>query len=302
VKITDSRIYVLDHNGPRWINTLTVFDTAGTGIGRVGRKGQGPGEYLQITNFDVNESGDVYLIDATYNNNNLYIYDKHRKFVSVKKMPFQAFMIQCLPNDKLLLNLSSWNEGENAPRQIAVTNMALEAEQTYLTHDGYEDHNQYFEPMLATSGNHILYHKPINNYMYEFSAEGQLLKAYMFDFGKKNVPDEDKMDIEKNLSKFEHYRYLKNCNVINDKYIFGTLWDEGRVRTFIVDRHSKQMYISNKKIKEHDSSNIVGYCNNQIVSYIYPLKYEDIQATGFPDNVKKHVEDENFVLCLYELK
>ena len=55
-------------------------------------------------------------------------------------------------------------------------------------------------------------------------------------------------------------------------------------------------------IADADNSNFSGYCNNQIISYIYPGKYDNFQAADFPADVKKHVEDENFVLCLYTLK
>jgi hypothetical protein len=49
-------------------------------------------------------------------------------------------------------------------------------------------------------------------------------------------------------------------------------------------------------------NNVVVYYNNQLVSYIYPGEYEDIQSACLPQDIKDYVEDGNFVICLHELK
>jgi hypothetical protein len=300
ISIVDNNIYILD----RRLKKLIVFDTTGTGIGCVGKRGQGPGEYLQITDFSTNERGDIYFIDGTLDNDRLFIFDKHRQFVSVKRMPFEANVIQCLPDGKLLFGLAPWNkERESASRKIAITNSELDIEQVYGKYDEYVDNNFGISHYLfINTGDRILYNKPIDNYVYEFSLEGQLQKIYFFDFGKKNVPDECRKNIESNLEKFEHYCCLKNFAVVNNKYMLGTLWNDTKTKIFIVDKNNKTVYLSKKEIADADNSNFSGYCNNQMISYIYPGKYDDIQTTDFPADIKKHVEDENFVLCLYTLK
>lgn len=300
VVITNNNIYVLDKR----LKKLIVFDTVGVGLGCVGRRGQGPGEYLQITDFSVNERGDIYFIDGTLDKDRVFVFDKYRKFVSVKKIPFEANVIQCLPDDKLLFALAPWNKKrEYASRKIAVTNLEFAIERIYGEYDEYVDNNFGISHYLfINTGDRILYNKPIDNYVYEISLDGQLQKAYFFNFGKKNVPNECRKDIENNLKKFEHYCCLKNFTVVNYKYILGTLWDDTRTKTFIIDQNDKTVYLTKKEIADADNSNLSGYCNNQIVSYIYPGKYDDIWAMDFPADVKKHVEDENFVLCLYTLK
>jgi hypothetical protein len=183
ISIVGENIYILDKR----LKKLIVFDTAGTGIGCVGRRGQGPGEYLQITDFSVNERGDIYFIDGTFDNDRLFVFDKHRQFVSAKKIPFEADIVQCLPDDKLLFGLASWNnERESASRKIAIVNSELDIERVYGEYDEYVDNNFWISSyMFINTRDCILYNKPIDNYVYEFSLEGQLQKAYFFDFGKK---------------------------------------------------------------------------------------------------------------------
>jgi hypothetical protein len=299
VIIHNDSIYILDTR----IKKLIVFDKTGRGIGCVSSRGQGPGEYLQIEDFDIDSLGNVYFIDGRGSNDRLFVFDKTFQFVSVKKMPFEADIISCLPNNKLLFGLSSWNKWANASKQVAITDMELKTEQSYLQYDEYIDEAYWISSyMFINTEDHILYNKQISNYVYEISPEGQLQKAYLFDFGKKNVPNPYKKDIEGNLDKFKRFCCLKNFVVINDKYIFGTLWDDTKTKNFIVDKNDKTVYLTKKEIADADNSNFSGYCNNQIISYIYPGKYDDIQAMDFPADVKKHIEDENFVLCLYTLK
>jgi hypothetical protein len=298
IKIVGDRIYILD----RQLKKLIIFAQDGRGIGQVGRLGQGPGEYLQITDFDVNAAGDIYFIDATADNDRLFVFNKELRFVSVTKMPFEADIIHCLRDNKLLWGLSSWNQGENSSMKIAVTDSELKTEQTCLEYNEYKDDNYWISSYYFVEiGDRVQYNKQIDNTVYEFSDDGQLLKAYLFDFGKKNVPDEYKKDIEGNKEQFKHLRCLKKFAIVNNKYIIGTFWDNLKTRTFIVDRKNRTLYL-NREIAIGDMSNIAGYHENQIISYIYPGKYENIQTTRFPSYVKEHVENENFVVCLSELK
>jgi hypothetical protein len=126
-------------------------------------------------------------------------------------------------------------------------------------------------------------------------------KKYISSISEKNVPNEYKKDIAKNWERFKSRCCLKCFVIVNEHYCIGTLLDELQTKTFIIDRNSNNLYIS-KEIAERDYSYLTGYHNNQIVTYIYPGKYDDIQSQDLPADVKKYVEDGNFVLCLYKLK
>ncbi|MDR1341463.1 MAG: 6-bladed beta-propeller [Prevotellaceae bacterium] len=299
VKICDDRIFILD----TWVKKLMVFDTNGKGIGKVGARGQGPGEYLNIADFDVDNFGNIYFIDGTGGGyDRLFVFDKNLKFVSMKKMPFEADIISCLSNNKLLFGLASWNKEENVSMKIALTDMELKTEQSYLPYGEYFDDAYWISGYtFVNSENKILYNKQIDDFVYEFSDKGLPVKSWLFDFGNRKVPDKYKKDIKSNLDKFEQYCCLKNFVAISEKYILGTLLDKTKTRNFIIDKNAKSLYLS-REFPENDESYLTGYCDNRIISYIYPNKYEDIQATDLPEDVKKHIEDENFVLCISALK
>jgi hypothetical protein len=294
--IKDSKIYILDKK----LKKLLVFTLDGKGLGKVGQAGQGPEEYLQIDDFDVNSSGDIYLIDCRLDK--LFVFDKNFKFVSARKMPFEVDIIHCLPDSRLLFGLSSWNKGKNAGMKITVTDLELNTLAASMPYDEYFDNSYWISSYIfVDDGENILYNKPIDNYVYQFSETGKLTKAYLFDFGNKNVPDKYKKDIEGNLEKYKNYCCLKNFTVISDRYIAGTVWNRTETKTFIIDRNNRKLYLG-ETTADADKSNIAGYCNNQIISFIYPGKYPDIQSVDLPPDVIKHIEDENFVICLNHLE
>ncbi|MDR1553184.1 MAG: 6-bladed beta-propeller [Prevotellaceae bacterium] len=296
ILIVGNKIYILD--GSRSVQKLLVFNIDGSFEGLVGRRGQGPGEYLQVTDFDVSTNGSIHIVDGQ--SDRLFIFDSVFHFVSVKKIPFEVGIIQLLSDNQYLLGLSSWNMGETW--KVAITTTDFEPLDKCLPYDEYYDNNMWISGYnFMQTENHILYNKQINNNVYAFSHDGKLEKIYQFDFGKKNVPNEYKKDIEKNWEGFRFRCCLKCFVIVNEHYCIGTLLDELQTKTFIIDRNSDNLYIS-KEIAERDYSYLTGYHNNQIITYIYPGKYENIQSEDLPEDVKKYVEDENFVLCLYKLK
>jgi hypothetical protein len=300
IKIVRDKIYILDGN--RAVQKLFIFNIDGSFVGYVGRRGQGPGEYLQITDFDVNDIGEVHFIDGQGAPDRLFVFDNMLNFVSVKTLPFQADIIRILPNNQYLFGLSLWNEGENSTWKIAVTNADFETLDKYLHYDEYNDRavwiSDYF---FVQTENHILYNKPIDNNVCVFSPDGKLEKVYQFDFGNKNVPNKYKKAIGENRDGFMSCCCLINFVIVNEHYCMGTLWDELQVKLFIIDRNSNNLYIS-KEIAGGDGSYMTGYYDNQIITYIYPGKYDDIQSQDLPNDVKEYVENGNFVLCLYKLK
>ncbi|MDR0385601.1 MAG: hypothetical protein LBH60_05950, partial [Prevotellaceae bacterium] len=197
----------------------------------------------------------------------------------------------------------SWNTGETC--KVAVTTTDFEILDTCLLYDEYYDNEIWISDYrFMQTEDRILYNKQISNDVYSFSPEGKLEKVYQFDFGNKNVPNEYKKAIEKNWEGFGSCCCLKCFVIVNERYCIGTLLDELQTKTFIIDRNSNNLYISEKVDDDHSYLNgyLTGYHDNQIITYIYPGKYEDIQSENLPEDVKEHVENENFVLCMYKLK
>jgi hypothetical protein len=295
LKMTNNRIFILD----AILRKLVVFDSTGAGLGKVGSRGQGPGEYTRIHDFCVSDAGDVYLKDGTRGRRKLFGFDKDFKLISEQSLPFGANYVQRLTNNKFLFALSSWNKENNASSQIVITDNRLKTEKSYLQFDDNVDENFVIGVGTFTSfGDRILYHRTIDNYVYEFSKEGEPLKSYFFDFGNKDVPNHVRKNIEDNWEEIKRYSCISNIVLINDKYIAGILFEEQLYKPFVADRIENCLYILSGH--EEGIRGILWCYDNNLVYSIAP-GYED-QSDDLPQDVKSHLANENFILCLNELK
>lgn len=94
VEFVDKRIFVLDRSRT---NTLSVFDCDGQYITRVGRTGQGPGEYRYLGNFFVDEKKRL-LILTDFGKSYLLYYDLDTyQYISSDKFDFFS---DCAPLDE----------------------------------------------------------------------------------------------------------------------------------------------------------------------------------------------------------
>lgn len=68
IHVFDNYILILDRNMFNMSQVLFVFDTQGNFIRRIGNIGKGPGEYTAISDFTVDDSGFVYILDTHKHN------------------------------------------------------------------------------------------------------------------------------------------------------------------------------------------------------------------------------------------
>lgn len=78
IKFFDEKFYIRDNKNGN--NALLVFDINGKYLFRIGSQGKGPGEYLSIMDYTIDNSGRVYILDGMrrrniimYNNTGEYI-------------------------------------------------------------------------------------------------------------------------------------------------------------------------------------------------------------------------------------
>ena len=71
----NKKIFVQDFD-----KNLLIFDINGKFISKVGKKGRGPGEYIQLAGFDIDSVGNIYILDyhkiLTYNSDGIFKFSK----------------------------------------------------------------------------------------------------------------------------------------------------------------------------------------------------------------------------------
>lgn len=284
IKFANEKIYIVDTRMP----SLVVYNKNGDPITKIGTQGQGPKEYLGITDFDIDHSGNVYVLDGI--SNKILHYNNKYECVNEHRLSYSADIITVLKNDSLLIGLSSWNEGEGKGYKIALTDKTGKISKTYLKYDEYTDPAYWISNyQFAKNDAQISYNQTIDNNIYLFSEEGYLQKRFYMDFGKENVPKKEKVNIESILSNYDSYCLIRKILAVTDRYIIGFIWQHRQTKMFIIDYIQKKCFLS-QTIPDMDRRVGCGYSDTKLISYI------DSESNALPDSVNSFVKDEGIAL------
>lgn len=287
VILRDSNIYILDIMNA----SLLLYDLTGKGIEPVGKIGTGPEDYTTIADFDIDSGGNIYLIDG--GQCNLLKFNKERRFISKTPLPFDVDIIKVLDNGNFLVGLSSWNKRKNAGAKVVLADQQLETLNVLAYYDEYVDNSVWISNYsFSLNEKGIAFNRPADNNIIQITKQGECQDSIVFNFGKEQLPNEEKKDLERFYHKLEKYNLLKETAIVEDDYIIGTFLMYKEIQPFFIDRHNKNLYLGKK------AENIVGYLNKILITVITPGKDYD---KDLPQDVKEHLDAGDFVLCMYEI-
>jgi hypothetical protein len=92
VQVFDGKIFVFDNDH---VNSVFVFDMDGKFIRKIGRAGQGPGEYVDISDFTIDEiNHEIYLMDNDMNCILVYSIDtgKYIKRINLSERIYNSYI------------------------------------------------------------------------------------------------------------------------------------------------------------------------------------------------------------------
>lgn len=294
VRLVNDQLFILDGRS----KNLLVFDMDGVSIAKIGAKGNGPNEYIDIADFDIDSQGNIYTIDGRQNK--LFIYNPDYSLKNIQSLPFEADILSVTKDDKIIFGLSAWNKGENEGASIIITDDNLKTSEVLAYYDEYVDNAFWVSHYsFVKTEKHIIYNKPINNDILLFTKKGVLEKVVVFDFGKKNVPLVKRKDIERNLQNFNSYSLLKWITIVDDNFLIGTFWENRETKSFFIDRKKSEMFVSNTTI-DRDIGNVAGFDEKIFIKFINPGSDRADENT-LPKDIVKHLNNGDFVLCIYEL-
>lgn len=292
ILVSNNRIYVMDSRSKK----LVAFDTTGKYLGDVGLYNQ---DFLNIVDFDVDNNGNIFLVDGKQDN--ILYFSKNLQLVSTRKPSFEVDAIGCLPSGDFLFGLSSWNKKANEHDRLLRTNAKFDPLDTVLRYDQYIDDDCWISDyrFLKTNAG-IYYSRPIDNNVYVFSVDGHIKKKYYFDFGTMNVPDKEKKNVFDNMSHYDHYRLLTEFTYVNQEYALGTIWDKRKNRSFFADRVSHILYLDETAVAD-EFKHIMDFNGKDLYTLILPGEYTDKSFEGLSDSAKKHLQAGGFVVCQYNV-
>jgi hypothetical protein len=290
----DNTFYILDWVNPR-NSKVVAFDNKGNPVLSLNKRGRGPGEYLQISDFDIDDNKDLWIVDGQ--DDVLLHYSDECRFISSRKLPFEVNYVQCSNGGMLFFVLSTWNTSEYKNEQILLSDTALNIRKSMLNYDKFVDPNFEFPSFGFTELNgSILYHQPVSDTVYKINNKGELLKTYSFDFGSRAVPNEIKKNIELNIDKFEHLSTLVKSVYIDDYVIIGSVYQGREMRDFVIDRKQGKLYLQNE---DYEGLNFMGIAEGNIIYRILPGK--QALMDNLPEDILSNLESGKEVLALVRI-
>lgn len=295
IRIVNDHIFILDGR----LGKLLVFDMNGTSKAKIGMKGNGPNEYIDIADFDVDSEGFIYTIDGRLDK--LFVYNPDYSLNSVRLLPFEVDVFSITEDNNIMFGLSAWNKGENEGASIVIADKNLKTLEVVAYFDEFVDNAFWVSHYsFVKTNNHIVYNKPINNDVLIFTKKGLLENVLEFDFGRKNVPLKERKDVERYLQNYSSYNLLKWITIVHDNYIIGNFWENRETKSFFINRAKNEIFVSKSTI-DRDIGNVAGFDETSLIKFIIPGLDRSKDET-LPQDVVDHLDNGDFVLCIYDLK
>lgn len=316
VEVHKGRIYAKDMLVSKGIY---IFDMDGKFLRKPTSIGQGPEEYITLSDFKIDKKNDKLVINDRYNKTVSFL-DLEGNFLDRKKVDFTGEYFAPLPNDEFafFMDVSSI-DGENT---VIIANKELKKTRSYFAEN--QNHNFILgvpTRLTTTDEGAVLFSPPYDSKIYEITNDGFKAK-YCFDctFGKE-LPNDVAVTLSpQNRSKIlnsEGYIAYRG-DLINSKNLlcFSFTYGNGSSFTdqylFFFDKESKK----GKTVYKYSKEVLAGLLFNEpkgsyedfFISVVGPEKVNaiDIESLDFPESFKTALrsvkEEDNPLLIFYKLK
>ena len=281
LKSPDGTIWINDSRGKKFVN----FTTSGKWIGTFSKFGQGPGEYINQTDFDITPTGQIYVLDGRLDK--VFVYEASGEFSHYVEMPFEASMMHVLNDGNILFGISAWDKTYGNQWKVALTDSEGSPIEFMIPADEFVDNDIWLgiSGFTVKENGDIIYNREINDDIYVFDSKGKIKSVTHMDFGKYTVADEDKKNIENN-SNFDNYRNIVGRVGMFDDNFIGNIWVNGRMSMFVTDGKEAKIQLIDRHLGN------IGFINDCMVQPIL-VDEEDYQL---PDSVRQHLENEGMAL------
>ena len=299
IKMRENKLFFV-HNIDHLFSELMVSSAEGKPISKIGAVGRGPGEYLAISDFDIDKSGNIHIADARANN--LIIYNANYEFVETKSLSYDIETIKCLDNGNYLLALPSWNSEEYDNAMVVIADRDMNIVKTLLKYDmTIMDPNFLFSQTgFEEAFDQIFFQPSSYDSVFVMNSKGEYMKKYQFDLGPSKLPVSWRTNLDLHYRELSEYRYLEGFTIANDKYVLGLLRDKGVRKNYIMMRESGIMY---ELTREIFGKNTIGafttIVDNNLVSV---MTVTDETIDLLPEDIRESALLSDYILCMYPLR
>ncbi len=212
IKRVNDRLYVSDAT-----DAIYTFDLDGHFISSLKKKGNGPGEYISMGDFDVDKNGNIYVF--CYHSRRIYIYDRDGSFkenIDVKDFPSEIFISG---DGSILAYVGYGKKSVSGKRIVAINNPSTGG---YLSADTLVSQWAtmiHVGKIFTRQGDSVIVSEQYNDTIYSIETKG--IKPYaLIDFGGRSI-HADMLHLNKDYSNFWNDFIDNGCVFRNGGFMEG---------------------------------------------------------------------------------
>ncbi|MCM1032109.1 MAG: 6-bladed beta-propeller [Oscillibacter sp.] len=289
--------------GDFFLHKIVVYSNTGQFLYTLSNRGRATNEYLEMKSFCITNH-EIAIIDNS--NHFLKTYDVETgRFLENKSMPFVAWDVEWLDNGEYAFAFSSLQKRYNPNKlrcRLFFTDGDLNITKKLFPYK--KDEIEPIAPMtfFSLSQKKILFHWSGVDYFSvidRFESDG--IEIVAVDFGKKEIPEEYKGDVEKmNLG---GYYYMGDTPITNGNYIAFDIATQRHSDCYL---YSVRDDVMKRNYKNESMAMPFPACVDEQGRFIHLLdsldEYEMFVADGFPrasKEVEEHIKNGGVVILKY---
>lgn len=302
-QIYDGCIYILDFMVTK---TVKVFKMNGDYLFTVGKKGNGPGEFIRVMDFDVNSSG-IYTLDRSLRK--ISHFSLTGEFIderSYLEHPYVANGFAVTNNNSYILGMDKEKRYMNSSDKLLLVDSEFNTLKCFESFS--EDDTEGYLKLDAVKrcGENIVFHYPVSDLIYVFDTFGKKKEILNINLGGKDIPEKLRRNFEdlENDNENRNFIYFYDTPFVNDRYILSVVSYHSAQALFLLDRYQKK-YFLNVYDKYYDIQKMLFpvFANNEIVvCYLNQYLYERTKNVMLSKEQLDYLEEGGTILVIYYLK
>ncbi|MFA5816161.1 MAG: 6-bladed beta-propeller [Bacteroidales bacterium] len=290
IRFLEDKIYIFDNVQ----NALFMFNENGNFIKQIIQRGKGPGEAIDVVDFDIDRKNKRLLVLELIKKE-LLVYNLDGIFQFSLKNDFQSFYFSCLDSTTYAFYIGYFDPSFH--------NLHLTSEKgkpkVLLFPYPKDISSMIFQQSGGITNNPegVLYCNACSNEIYQIDNEGNTYLKYKIDFGQNSWPEEQKFNFQEFLFTMSqlHLDYLQNNFKENNDALIFPFQSGNRVqRAFYVKKTAVLYHIKNNLVNDvfyNVLSSPRGVTENgSFISVLDPLVVKDKLLMELKNGIAIHMD------------
>lgn len=301
--IKDGKMYIGDFSRAR----VVVFDLEGNFIFGINKRGRGPGEYLGVKSFTVDENY-LYIMDDLAGK--LKKYDnKTGKFIDEKDIPVVVWDVGVFDNGDFMFVTAPLDKrgfrSDQSLHRMFITDNDISIKKSLYPYKKGEIDPVGKQAYLFEDEQSIVYHTCGSDIVHIFSKKGfDEPGNVLVDFGNNKIPAKHREDIH-TIDERGH-NYIYSTPVTCEKYMAFEISVGEYYETYLYNRETKEFMGNPKKNIRHSLMYPYGSYQGKYYTAIEGLNhYKSLIENGFSEyslEIEKYLVTEGTVILAYTMK